>query len=92
VFDGSFVCSCAPFLGLWCGFRCGCAVAIDKITAGGLVALAGAGVGPGLEHLEFRGASAYFQFNSWCFWVVVFTSYPPWSVLIVLLILGFIFW
>jgi len=65
---------------------------MNKITDGGLLALAGAGVGPGLEHLEFFGESADFEFNSWCFSVVVFTSYPPCSVLIVLLIFGFIFW
>jgi len=74
VFDGVFVCSCAPFLGLWCGFRGGFAVGVDKITDGGLLALAGAGVGPGLEHLEFRRESPHFEFNSWCFSVVVFTS------------------
>jgi len=51
-------------LGFWCGFRCGCAAAMDKVTDGSLVALAVAGVGPGLEHLEFRGESPDFQFNS----------------------------
>jgi len=64
---------------------------MNKITDVGLLALAGAGVGPGLEHLEVRGATADFEFNSWCFSVVVFTSYTPCSVLIVLLILGFSF-
>jgi len=49
-----------PIVGLWCFCRCGCAVAMDRITDGGLLALAGAGVGPCLEHLEFRGASADF--------------------------------
>jgi len=63
-----------PFLGHWCGFRCGCAAVMNKITDGGLLALAGAGVGPGLEHLEFCGVSPDFEFNSWCFSVVVFTS------------------
>jgi len=75
-----------PFLGLWCGFRCGCAADMSKVTDGGLLALAGAGVGPGLEHLEFFGESAYFEFNSWCFSLVV--ALPPLSssALIVLLI------
>jgi len=49
---------------------------MDKITDGGLLALAGAGVGPGLEHLEFRSESPDFQFNSWCFAVAVYT-FPP---------------
>jgi len=39
---------------------------MNKLTDGGLLALAGAGVGPGLEHLEFRGESPDFQFNSCC--------------------------
>jgi len=91
VFEGVFVCSCAPFLELWCGFRCGCAVAVDKITDRGLLALAGAGVGPGLEHLEFRSESPDFESNSWYFSVVVFTSALPSSALIVLLIFGFLF-
>jgi len=50
---------------------------MNKFTDGGLLALAGAGVGPGLEHLEFRSESADFEFNSWCFSVVVFTSPLP---------------
>jgi len=62
---------------------------MNKITDGGLVALAGAGVGPGLEHLELRCESADFEFNSWCFSVVIFTSYPSCSVLIFLLSLSF---
>jgi len=74
--------------GIWCGFRCGCAAGMGKVTDGGLLALAGAGVGPGLEHLEFRSEAPDFQFNLWCFSVVVVTSYPPCSVLIVL----WIFW
>jgi len=49
---------------------------MDKVTDGGLLALAGAGVGPCLEHLEFRGTSADFLFNSLCFSFVVFTSFP----------------
>jgi len=65
---------------------------MNKVTDGGLLALAGAGVGPGLEHLEFRSASSDFQFNSLCFSVVVFTSASSSSVLIVLLIFGFMFW
>jgi len=35
---------------------------------------------------------SYFEFNSWCFSVVVFTSSPPCSVLIVVLISGFHLW
>jgi len=34
---------------------------MNKTTDGGLVALAGAGVGPGLEHLEFRRESPDFS-------------------------------
>jgi len=49
---------------------------MNQITDGGLLALAGAGVGPCLEHLEFRGTSADFLFNSSCFSFVVFTSFP----------------
>jgi len=49
---------------------------MNKVTDGGLLALAGAGVGPVLEHLEFRRESPDFQFHSWCFSVVVVTSYP----------------
>jgi len=65
-----------PFLGLWWCFGCGCAADMDTVTDGGLLALAGAGVGPGLEHLEFCGESPDFHFNPWCFSFVVFTS-PP---------------
>jgi len=50
---------------------------MNKVTDGGLLALAGAGVGPGLEHLEFRGVSSDFEFNFWYFSVVVFTYLPP---------------
>jgi len=50
---------------------------MDQVTDEGLLALAGAGVGPALEHLEFHRESPDFQFNSWCFSVVVLTSYPP---------------
>jgi len=49
---------------------------MDKVTDGGLLALADAGVGPGLEHLEFYGESADVQFNSECFSLVVYTSSP----------------
>jgi len=55
------MCCSSVNLGLWCGFRCGCAADMYKITDGGVLALAGAGVGPGLEHLEFRGASTDFE-------------------------------
>jgi len=81
-----------PFLGLWCGFRCGCAVAMNKVADGGLLALAGAGVGPCLEHLEVRSESADFQFNPWFFrWLF---SLPPRSssALIVLLIFWVYVW
>jgi len=37
---------------------------MNNITDESFVALAGAGVGPGLEHLEFRCESAYFQSDS----------------------------
>jgi len=68
--DGALV------LELWWCFRCGCAADMDNVTDGGLLALVGAGVGPALEHLDFHGESAYFQFNSWCFSVIVYTSSP----------------
>jgi len=66
-----------PFLGHLCGFRCGCAADMKKVSDGGLFALADAGVGPGLGHLEFRRESPDFQFNSKCFSLVVFTSPLP---------------
>jgi len=72
-----------PFLGLWCCFGGACAADMDTVTDGGLLALAGAGVGPGLERLEFCCESPDFHFNSWVFSVVVVTSAPPSSVLIV---------
>jgi len=61
---------------------------MNNVTDESLVALVGAGVGPDLEHLEFRGESAYFQFNCWCFSVVVVASSPSYSAWIVLLIFG----
>jgi len=45
---------------------------MNKVTDVGLLALAGAGVGPGLHHLEFRGVSPDFQLNFGCFLRVVF--------------------
>jgi len=63
-----------PFLGHWLCFGWACAAGMGKVTDGGLLALAGAGVGPGLEHLEICGESPGFQINSRCFSVVVFTS------------------
>jgi len=64
---------------------------MNKVTDGGLVALAGAVVGPGLEHLEFRSELACFQFKSWWFSVVVVSSSPSNTALIVLLISGLSF-
>jgi len=43
-----------------------CAADMVGVTDGGLLALAGAGVGPCLEHLEFRSESPDFQLNSLC--------------------------
>jgi len=60
---------------------------MDKVTDVGLLSLACAGVGPGLEHLEFRGESPDFQCSSCFFSLVVFIS--P-SALIMVLIFGFI--
>jgi len=80
-----FICHCVfwricllmcPILGSLVFFRYGCAADVSTVTDGGLLTLAGAGVGPCLEHLEITGESADFEFNSWCFSVVVFTSFP----------------
>jgi len=66
---------------------------MDKITDGGLLALAGAGFGPCLEHLEFRGVSADLSSIPGGFrWFLSLPSPPPSSALIVLLIFEFICW
>jgi len=62
---------------------------MDKVTDVGLLSLACAGVGPGLEHLEFCCESPDFHFNSWVFSVVIVTSALPSSALIVLSGLSF---
>jgi len=50
---------------------------MNNVTDGGLLALAGAGVGPGLEHLEFRGESPDFsvQFLLLFRWLVSFSPF-----------------
>jgi len=61
---------------------------MNKVTDMGLYALACAGVGPGLEHLEILRESPDFHCASFCFSLVVFIS--PLSALIMLLISGFL--
>jgi len=60
---------------------------MDQVTDEGLLALAGAGVGPCLEHLEFRRESPDFQCASCWFSLVAFIS--PLFASIMLLMSGF---
>jgi len=64
--DGSSFAHLSVWEFVWFSVWLCCAADMVGVTDGGLLALAGAGVGPCLEHLEFRSESPDFQLNSLC--------------------------
>jgi len=56
---------------------------VSSVTDVGLLTLAGAGVGPRLEHLELRGESPDFQCSSCCCSLFVFISPSAFTILLI---------